>query len=111
MQRCIEHATGRKPDIVLGKPDPTMLLGICHRHGIQPDEIAMIGDRIYTDTAMAHNAKAFGVLTLSGETTIETALAVADDAATNPNPEFYPPELIVRDIEELGDLIAQVKNS
>ena len=109
LQKCIEHATGRNPDIVLGKPDPTMLLGICRRHGIEADEIAMVGDRIYTDTAMAHNAGAFGVLTLSGETKLETALAVAADAAVNPNPEFYPPELIVRDIAELADLLEQVR--
>ena len=109
LQRCIEHATGRKPDIVLGKPDPTMLLGICRRHGIEAGEIAMVGDRIYTDTAMAHNAGAFGVLTLSGETRLETALAVAEDAAVNPNPEFYPPDLIVRDIAELADLLEQVR--
>lgn len=105
LQKCIEHATGRKPDIVLGKPDPTMLLGICRRHGIEADEIAMVGDRIYTDTAMAHNAGAFGVLVLSGETTVETALTVAENAKTDPDPEFYPPELIARDIQELGDLL------
>lgn len=105
LQKCIEHATGRKPDIVLGKPDPTMLLGICRRHGIEADEIAMVGDRIYTDTAMAHNAGAFGVLVLSGETTVETALTVAENAKTDPDPEFFPPELIARDIQELGDLL------
>lgn len=105
LQKCIEHATGRKPDIVLGKPDPTMLLGICRRHGIEADEIAMVGDRIYTDTAMAHNAGAFGVLVLSGETTVETALSVAENAKTDPDPEFFPPELIARDIQELGDLL------
>ncbi len=33
LQKCIEHATGRRPDIVLGKPDPTMLDGIRLRHG------------------------------------------------------------------------------
>lgn len=103
--KCIEHATGRQPDITLGKPDPNMLKGILDRHGLQPDEIAMVGDRIYTDTAMAHNAGAFGVLVLSGETTLETADAVAEDARTNPAPEFFPPDLIVRDIEELGKLI------
>ena len=54
---------------------------------------------------MAHNAGAFGVLVLSGETTIETAEAVAEDARTNPNPEFFPPDLICRDIQELGELI------
>ena len=109
LQKCIEHATGRKPDIVLGKPDPTMLQGIMKRHGLQPDEIMMIGDRIYTDTAMAHNAGAVGVLVLSGETTIETALKVAEDAKVNPNPEFFPPDFIVRDIKELGEMLLAAK--
>ncbi len=105
LQKCIEHATGRRPDIVLGKPDPTMLDGIRRRHGLSPEEIAMVGDRIYTDTAMAHNAGAFGVLVLSGETTLDTALKVAEDAAGNPAPEFFPPDLIVRDTAELADLL------
>ena len=109
LQKCIEHATGRKPDIVLGKPDPTMLDGIMHRHGLKPEEIAMVGDRIYTDTAMAHNAGAVGVLVLSGETTIETALKVAEDAKVSPAPEFFPPDVIARDIRELGDLIIEAR--
>lgn len=97
MCRCIEHATGRCPDITLGKPDPNMLKGILDRHGLKPEEIAMVGDRIYTDTAMARNAGAFGVLVLSGETTIETAEAAVEDA----------PDLICRDIKELGELIIE----
>lgn len=105
LQKCIEHATGRKPDIVLGKPDPTMLEGIMHLHGLKADEIAMVGDRIYTDTAMAHNAGAVGVLVLSGETTLETAEKVAKDAENNPNPEFYPPDFVVKNIQELGELL------
>jgi NagD protein len=107
--KCIEHATGRQPDITLGKPDPNMLKGILDRHGLQPDEIAMVGDRIYTDTAMAHNAGAFGVLVLSGETTLATAEAVAEDARNNPAPEFFPPDLICRDIKELGELLLSVR--
>lgn len=95
--RCIEHATGRCPDITLGKPDPNMLKGILDRHGLKPEEIAMVGDRIYTDTAMARNAGAFGVLVLSGETTLETAEAAVEDA----------PDLICRDIKELGELIIE----
>ena len=82
-----------------------MLKGILDRHGLKPEEVAMVGDRIYTDTAMAHNAGAFGVLVLSGETTIEVADAVAEDARTNPAPEFFPPDLICRDIKELGELL------
>ena len=107
--KCIKHACGRKPDIVLGKPDPNMLYGIMQSHGLASEEIAMVGDRIYTDTATAHNAGAVGVLVLSGETTLETALAVAEDARTNPNPEFYPPDFIVRDIKELGELLLEAR--
>ena len=107
LQKCIEHATGRKPDIVLGKPDPTMLQGIMHRHGLKPEEIAMVGDRIYTDTAMADNARAVGVLVLSGETTMETVKKVQADATTNPEPEFYPPDLVVNNIAELGELLLE----
>ena len=105
LQKCIEHATFRKPDIVLGKPDPTMLQGIMHRHGLQQHQIAMVGDRIYTDTAMARNAGAFGILVLSGETSLETAEKVRDDALVNPAPEFQPPDLVIDNVGSLGRLI------
>lgn len=94
--RCLEAATGRKPDVTLGKPDPNMLSGICRRMNLEPSQIAMVGDRIYTDIAMAHNAGAFGVLVLSGETTLEAAKQAERQ-----------PSLICRDIEELGELLAQ----
>lgn len=68
---CLEHATGKVPDIVIGKPDPRMLDGIKLRYQLPSSEIAMIGDRIYTDIKMAHDAKALGVLVLTGETKIE----------------------------------------
>lgn len=105
MCKCIEHATGRQPDVCVGKPDPNMLRGVFERYGYKPEEVAMVGDRIYTDTATAHNAGAFGVLVLSGETTLEVAEKVAEDARTNPAPEFFPPDLIVRDVKELGELL------
>lgn len=94
--KSLESATGRIPDVTLGKPDPNMLIGILQQKNLQPEEIAMVGDRIYTDIKMAQNANAFGVLVLSGETTIE----VAKNA---PN----PPDLIVENIEELGQKIAE----
>lgn len=105
--RCIEHATGRKPDAVLGKPDPGMLMGIVERFGLTPEEIAMVGDRIYTDTATAHNAGAFGVLVLSGETTMDVVDKVAEDARTNPAPQFFPPDLVCRDVKELAELLIE----
>ena len=107
MCKCIEHATGRQPDITLGKPDPNMLYGIMERLYLKPEEVAMVGDRIYTDTATAHNAGAFGVLVLSGETTLEVVDKVAEDARNNPAPEFFPPDLVCRDVKELGELLIE----
>lgn len=97
--KCLESATGRQPDITLGKPDPNMLLGIQQQMHLKPEEIAMVGDRIYTDIAMAHNANAFGCLVLSGETTIE----IAKQAPRQP-------DLIVQNIWELGELLAETKS-
>lgn len=92
--RCIEHATGRTPDITLGKPDARMLDGIKQRYGLEADEIAMCGDRIYTDIAMARNAGAFGVLVLSGEST-EADVATAGER----------PDLVVPSLAEFGELL------
>ncbi len=106
LQKCIEHATGRRPDIVLGKPDPTMLQEIMHKRGLAPEEVAMVGDRIYTDTAMARNAGAVGVLVLSGETTLDTARKVEKDAL-NPHPEFFPPDAVVDNVADLGRMLIE----
>jgi NagD protein len=94
----LEQAAGRPPDITLGKPDPAMLTGILARHHLQPQQIAMVGDRIYTDVAMAHRAGAFGVLVLSGEAT------AADAAAADP-----APDLVVPSLAEFGALLAEAR--
>ncbi len=93
---CIYHAAGRRPDIVIGKPNPDMLTGIRRRYGLEADEIAMCGDRIYTDVATANNAGALGVLVLSGETTLETALG------SDPLPPITVPS-----VAEFGELLVK----
>ena len=94
LQKCIEGATKRKADVVIGKPNPNMLYCIRDKYGLKSDEIAMVGDRIYTDVATAQNAGSLGVLVLSGETTLETALA------NDPNPD-----LTALNIEVFGQLL------
>jgi NagD protein len=96
----LEKATGRAPDIVLGKPDPAMLSGILDRHGLRPSQIAMVGDRIYTDILMAHRADAFGVLVLTGEAT------AADAEKANPRPH-----LVVPSLAELGALLSEARKN
>ncbi len=92
----LEYATGKAPDLVIGKPDPRMLDGILQRYNLQPSQIAMVGDRIYTDIRMAHEAGALGVLVLSGETTLEIA-----------EQSDLTPDIIVDDLEEFGKLIVE----
>ena len=96
----LEKATGRAPDIVLGKPDPAMLSGILDRHGLSPSQIAMVGDRIYTDILMAHRADAFGVLVLTGEAT------ATDAEKANPRPH-----LVVPSLAEFGALLSDARKS
>jgi HAD superfamily hydrolase (TIGR01450 family) len=97
---ALEKATGRAPDAVLGKPDPRMLSGILRRHGLKPHELAMVGDRLYTDMAMARQAGALGILVLSGETTAEQA------AAHSP-----APDLVVTGLAELAEHLCAARNS
>ncbi len=95
---ALEKAGGRLPDEVLGKPDPVMISGILERHHLEPDELAMAGDRLYTDMAMARRAGAMGVLVLTGETT------AADTAEAD-----LPVGLIVPDLAAFGEQLKQAK--
>lgn len=64
----LETATGRKPDAVPGKPNPAMLQAVFAMYDVAPHEVALVGDRLYTDIRMARDAGAVAVLTLTGET-------------------------------------------
>lgn len=94
MTACLTAATGRAPLAVPGKPDPGMLAPILARHSLSANELAMAGDRLYTDMEMARRAGALGVLVLTGETSAEEA-AAADPA----------PDLVVQRIEDFGDML------
>jgi HAD superfamily hydrolase (TIGR01450 family) len=95
---ALEKATGRAPVAVLGKPDVAMLRGILRRHGLKPGQLAMVGDRLYTDIVMAQRAGACAVLVLTGETTAEQA------ARCQP-----PPDLIVSGLSELGVILLEAR--
>jgi NagD protein len=68
-----------------------MIRGILHHHNLKPHNLAMVGDRLYTDIAMAHRAGALGVLVLTGESDAE------DAAQSSP-----APDLVVADLAEFG---------
>jgi NagD protein len=96
---CLSAATGRTP-VVLGKPDPSILLDLCDRLRLQPAQLAMVGDRVYTDMAMAQRAGVMSVLVLSGEATAADAAAMTS-----------PADLVVRDVGELGDYLLRARQA
>jgi NagD protein len=89
---CLEAATGQAPERVFGKPDRSMLDGILARHGLATEELAMVGDRLYTDVEMARRAGVFSILVQSGD----TSAGAARDARP-------APDLIEPDVGRLGE--------
>ena len=69
MMKFLEITNGMKPSHVFGKPSPTLLAPVLAQ--FKPEEIAVVGDRLYTDKAIADNAGVDFVCVLSGETTPE----------------------------------------
>ena len=95
---CLEKATGRTPDAVPGKPDARMLQGILRREGLEPHQMAMVGDRLMTDIKLAENTGAVGVLVLTGE-------ATAADADAAPR----RPDFVLESIEVLGQKLREAQ--
>jgi HAD superfamily hydrolase (TIGR01450 family) len=95
---ALEKATGRKPDVVLGKPATAMITGVLERHAILPEELAMAGDRLYTDMVMARQAGVLSVLVLTGEA---TAAAAAQAKLLV--------DLIVPDLSGLGEVLRSAR--
>lgn len=68
------HASAfRYPDRVIGKPNEDMIEYLTTRVKTEREQIAMVGDRLYTDIAAGRNHGLRSVLVLSGEATMEEA--------------------------------------
>jgi 4-nitrophenyl phosphatase len=93
----VAASTGRQPDVIIGKPNPPILQAVSAKTGFSPSEIAMVGDRLYTDIALG-TAGVFTVLVLSGETKIE-------DLPASP----FQPNLVTAHLAELLQLLRTAK--
>ncbi len=83
----IEASTGRRPDVILGKPYAGIVDEALERTGFGKAELAMVGDRLYTDVATGVNHGLTGILVLSGEATL------ADLEASDVKPDLVFPRL------------------
>jgi len=88
---AVTASTGVTPEF-FGKPSRHTLDYIIENSGYRESEICFVGDRLYTDIAIASGTKATSVLVLSGETKQRDLQG-----------SLYVPDIIVKN---LGELIA-----
>jgi ribonucleotide monophosphatase NagD (HAD superfamily) len=90
MLAALEACTGRRAEVVAGKPSRWMGDALLERLGVLPERAAIVGDRLLTDVAMGQQLGMAGVLVLSGATT------PADVAAAAAQPDY-----IINDLSSL----------
>lgn len=87
---ALEHITGRKVELVAGKPSRLVMEVASRRLGVEPVRIMMVGDRLETDIFMGQQAGMLTAVVLTGVTHRQDVARLAQ-----------PPDLI---LENLGDL-------
>ncbi len=70
----IEASTARRPDVIIGKPYSGIVEAALKRTGCTKDQLAMVGDRLYTDIKTGNVNNMMSILVLSGETTPQMAV-------------------------------------
>lgn len=90
---AVELSTGIKPEF-MGKPYDRTVEMISQRTGFGRNEIAFVGDRLYTDVAAGVKNGSMGILVLSGETKL------SDVGKSEMKPDF-----IYASLKELGDVL------
>lgn len=89
-------SSGREPNYI-GKPNRNMIDVISKMTGIPNEHICAVGDRLYTDIAVAQNAGSVSVLVLSGET--DKAMVEAAERK---------PDYVLADVHELHMILKEI---
>lgn len=90
---AIKLSTGVEPEF-MGKPYARTVEMIAHRTKFKKNEIAFVGDRLYTDVATGVNNGSMGILVLSGETKLSDV-----------EKSDVKPDLIFPSLKEIGELL------
>jgi ribonucleotide monophosphatase NagD (HAD superfamily) len=94
MMAMIEASTGKRANIIIGKPNLPIVEAMVHKIGIDVKDIAMVGDRLYTDIAM-------------GQTGLTTILVLSGETHTEDLPESpFQPDFIIDNLSELHHRIS-----
>ena len=95
MIALITASTGVKPQVI-GKPNREIIDAMFRKKPVTRSQVAMVGDRLYTDIVMGHNARVASILVLSGE-------AKRDDIDTAP----VKPDYVMSGLAELHAALRQ----
>jgi len=95
----IKACTDTEPQIVIGKPETAMVDMVLADRGFSREELAMVGDRLYTDLELAKRAGILGIAVLTGETNLEEIAA-----------STTKPDIILDDIGQLAELLRGIKS-
>jgi NagD protein len=90
---ALEHMTGRKVELLAGKPSRLMIDVALHRLGVSPERALLVGDRLETDITMG---KLAGMVTA----VVLTGVARRDDVKKMSS----PPDFVIESLKELVDL-------
>ncbi len=79
---ALEYITGRKLEVLAGKPSKIMMGVALDRLGMSAENCIMVGDRLTTDIVMGHQAGMHTAVVLTGEATLE------ESEKADPRPDF-----------------------
>jgi HAD superfamily hydrolase (TIGR01450 family) len=96
----VNASTGRLPDLVVGKPNRLIVDAAALKLKLKVNQLAMIGDRLYTDIALGQTSDIITVLVLSGETKLE-------DLRDSP----YKPDYVFENLAGVADWLESNSNS
>ena len=85
MIAAIEAVTGKKVEIVVGKPSPIMIQAALEVMGLMPEDCILIGDRLETDIKMG---KDFGIATGIVLTGVTDEKTLKESKHTSLQPDF-----------------------
>jgi 4-nitrophenyl phosphatase/NagD protein len=93
MIELVAASTGRRPDVIIGKPYEPIVAMLTEKTGFSPDALCMVGDRLYTDIAL-------------GKWGITTALVLSGETkAGDLSGSQFQPDFVVQDIAEMTQLL------
>jgi NagD protein len=94
MIAAIEAVTGKKVEIIVGKPSPTMIQAALEVMGLKPEDCILIGDRLETDIKMGKESGIATGIVLTGVTDERTLKETS-----------IPPDFIFQSIADVENLL------